>query len=100
MTVGLAGGAVAVGAGPAAASGATTIRCSAIFPELGGTIVIGPSGTFNANCWEHFLHGTATVETTLYDCSVRLPDFPPENEVGIQVVTKSGNTLTNCLVHF
>ncbi|MFN2615550.1 MAG: hypothetical protein ABR581_00340 [Thermoleophilaceae bacterium] len=89
-----------MGAGPASASGATTIPCSQIFPELGGTIVIAPNGTFNANCWEHHYDGTPTGTTTRYDCSVRLPDFDPNNEVGIQVNTASGKVLINCLVHF
>ena len=101
-TAGLAVGAAAVATGPAAADGqgANTIQCSQVFPELHGTLVIGPNGLFNANCLEHFRGGPRSAETTRFDCSERLPDFPPEAVIGIQVKTKSGNLLTNCVVHF
>lgn len=84
-----------------AQSQATVLQCGTVFPGLGGVIVFQPSGGFTANCHEHLHDGTpgAEGETTLFDCAEALPEFPPEQLVGIQVITASGNVLTNCHVH-
>lgn len=89
------------GAIPAESEGANTIQCSAVFPQLGGVIVFQPNGGFKANCHEHLQDGTpgAEGETMIFDCSESFPEMPPETLVGIQVITASGNILTNCHVH-
>ena len=81
--------------------GANTLQCSELFPQLGGVIVFQPNGGFKANCFEHLQDGTpgAEGETTVFDCSDAFPEIPPEQLVGIQVITASGNVLTNCKVH-
>ncbi len=90
-----------VGVGPAQSEGANTIQCGEVFPELGGVIVFQPNGGFKANCHEHLQDGTpgAEGETTIFDCSESFPGIPSEQLVGIQVITASGNILTNCHVH-
>jgi hypothetical protein len=88
----------------AAGAGAAVIPCENVFPELGGVLIFATNGTFMGNCWEHFIDGGRPVEVTKTDvnnCLERFEDsFPEEWLVGIQVITASGQTLTNCLVHF
>ena len=88
-------------AGAAQSEGANVIKCSNVFPELGGVIVFNPRGGFKGNCFEHLQDGTPGAEgaTSVFDCSEQFPDIPPELLVGIQVITASGNVLTNCHIH-
>lgn len=99
--VGLTAAFLLGGAVPAQSEGANVIQCSNLFPQLGGVIVFQPNGGFKANCHEHLQDGTpgAEGETTIFDCSEAFPGIPPEQLVGIQVITASGNVLTNCHVH-
>ncbi len=80
--------------------GAKTIDCSEMFPGLGGTIVITPSGHLLANCFEHS-RGTQTPASgggaTVVDCSEALGQ---EGAIGIQVITPTGGVFTNCHLHF
>ncbi len=95
------GGYLLTSAGPAQSQGANVIQCSDVFPQLGGVIIFQPNGGFKANCHEHLQDGTpgAEGETTVFDCSESFPEQDPATLVGIQVVTASGNILTNCHVH-
>ncbi len=89
-------------AGPALGQGegARTIDCSMVNPQLGGRIVMTPSGNVLGNCYEH-TRGTQTPASgggaTLVDCSEALGQ---EGAIGIQVITPTGGVFTNCHLHF
>jgi hypothetical protein len=98
MAGALVGGVVAIGAGPAAAQ-ATTVDCSAVFPELGGTIVFTPNGQLLGNCWEHHSSpggGSTGGSAEIVACEDELGQ---PGWVGIAVHTPEGSTYINCHVH-
>lgn len=102
VTLGLAAGTLALGATPALTqeSGATTVDCSVISPELGGTIVFTPKGNVLGNCWEHHHSpggGSEGGPAQLVDCSEALGQ---PGAIGIAVFTPEGSTYINCHLHF
>ena len=103
--VGLAAGAIGVVAGglfataTPALAGATTIECSMVFPELGGTLVFTPNGKLLGNCWEHHYSrggGSEGGSAEVVDCEEQIQ---PGSWVGIAVHTPQGGTYINCHLH-
>lgn len=97
-----AAAAVLLGPAPAAfgqSPGATTMDCSAVSPELGGKIIMTPSGGVLGNCWEHTPggRGSGGGSATTVDCEEALGT---PGAKGIQVTTPTGGVYTNCHVHF
>ena len=80
-------------------SGAMAMDCSAVNQNLGGRIVMTPSGKVLGNCWEHTSggQGSGGGSATIVDCEEALGT---PGAKGIQVTTPTGGVYTNCHVHF
>lgn len=80
-------------------SGATAVDCSAVDPQLGGKIIMTPSGKMLGNCWEHTSGGQGSEggSATIVDCEEALGT---PGAKGIQLITPTGGVYTNCHVHF
>lgn len=99
-----AAGAAAVLLGSASAasgqgSGAMAMECSAVDADLGGRIIMTPSGKVLGNCWEHTsgAQGSTGGSASIVDCQDALGT---PGAKGIQVITPTGGVYTNCHVHF
>lgn len=104
MLAAAAAGAAAVLFGPVSAafgqdSGAMTLDCSTVDPDLAGKIIVTPSGRVLGNCSEHTPGGQGSEGggAAIVDCEEAIGT---PGAKGIQVITPTGGVYTNCHVHF